>query len=64
MKLDDEKWYASQKVGYDLAGAMDWCNYCIYSIECKENKSGKACTFNKIKGYPCAQAYNKMKKKQ
>ena len=62
MKLDDKKWFASQRVGYDLAGAMDWCNYCQYQSESKESRSGKQCTFNKTRGYPCAQAYSKMEK--
>ena len=60
IKLDDEKWYASQKVGYDLAGAMDWCGYCKYQKEACESKSGKECTFDKPKGFPCAQAYKEM----
>ena len=23
--LDEEKWLASEKAGYDKAGGMDWC---------------------------------------
>lgn len=64
MKLDDEKWYASQKVGYDLAGAMDWCSVCDWSKECSESKSGKTCTYTKTKGTPCATAYNKLVRKK
>lgn len=65
MKLDDEKWYASQKAGKDQAGRMDWCLYCIYLNLDKKNNP---CAYgdkptDKIKcKFPCAVAHNKMLK--
>ena len=62
-KLDIEKWLASEKVGYDKAGGMEWCTYCEWT-EYVDNKNGGMCTYeptSKSK-YPCATAYNRMKK--
>lgn len=64
-KLDEEKWLLSEKLGYDKAGGMDWCTHC----ECAEyadNKNGGECTYTEDKKnlYPCARAYNRMKKNQ
>ena len=62
-KLDIEKWLASEKFGYDKAGGMEWCTHCEYT-EYADNKNGGMCTYepnNKSK-YPCATAYNRMRK--
>lgn len=65
MKLDDEKWYASQKSGKDLAGEMSWCTYCDYQTN---NGMKKLCAYgdnpkNAIRvKFPCAKAFNRMNK--
>ena len=62
-KLDVEKWLLSEKLGYDKAGGMDWCTYCIYT-QYADNQNGAKCNFidNGRNGFPCARAYNRMKK--
>lgn len=69
IKLDKEKWFASQKAGRDLAGAMGQCNYC--NFQAKNITEGKVyCSYgnkptDKIRvKFPCATAYNKMIKIQ
>ena len=65
---DKEKWLESQKVGYDKAGSMLWCEACEFSANCKTSKSGKRCDYGGTTGdfenvpYPCATAYNRMKR--
>ena len=62
-KLDIEKWCASQKAGYDLAGAMNWCNYCKY--QCSKKCIYGQNPVDKIKvKFPCAAAYAKLEKAQ
>ena len=63
MKLDDEKWYASQKAGKDRAGAMSWCNFCKFQSDNKCSYGNKPTDKIRVK-YPCATAYNKMKKEE
>ena len=65
---DKEKWEESQKVGYDKAGDMPWCGCCEFSTTCNTNPSGKRCDYGGTTGdfdltpYPCATAYNRMKR--
>ena len=63
-KLDKEKWLLSEKLGYDKAGGMDWCTHCEFT-DYADNKNGGVCTYLECKKnlYPCAKAYNRMKKK-
>ena len=66
---DKEKWLESQKAGYDKAGAMPWCEVCEFSEPCRTSKSGRRCDYGGTTGdfdivpYPCATAYNRMKRK-
>lgn len=62
-KLDIEKWHASQKAGYDLAGAMNWCNYCAYQRK-RNCVYGDKPTYKSRVKFPCATAYAKMEKDQ
>jgi hypothetical protein len=65
---DKEKWLESQRVGYDKSGDMLWCGSCEFSQTCLTSKSGKRCDYGGTSGdydkvpYPCATAYNRMKR--
>lgn len=67
---DKEKWLESQKAGYDKAGDMPWCASCEFSATCNTSQSGKRCDYGGTTGdyinvpYPCATAYNRMKRGQ
>ena len=59
--LDEEKWLASEKAGYDKAGGMEWCTHCEHT-EYADNENGGMCTYieSSTMKFPCAKAYNRM----
>ena len=61
VKLDNEKWLESEKVGYDKAGEMDWCYYCNHQFSDLTNNKFK-CMYDGDSYTPCATAYNRMKR--
>ena len=67
---DNEKWVESQKRGYDMSGNMSWCHSCEFSTTCQTSPSGMRCDYGGTMGdfektpYPCATAYNRMKRKE
>lgn len=67
---DKEKWVESQSSGYDKAGDMTWCYSCEFSTSCQTSRSGRRCDYGGTTGdyekvpYPCATAYNRMKRKE
>ena len=58
---DEKKWFLNEKVGKDMSGDMDFCDYC------EEQKSDKSCMLNsqfRANEKTCGKAYNKMIKKE
>lgn len=66
---DKEKYLESERLGYDKAGDMTWCEFCEFSTTCMSSISGKRCDYGGTSGdfekvpYPCATAYNRMMRK-
>ena len=68
-RLDKKKYYASIEAGYDMAGNMDYCKVCQFSVNCSTSKSGYRCDYGgtsadfDLTPYPCSTAYNRMVRK-
>lgn len=67
-RLDNKKYLESEAAGFDKAGSMEYCDCCDYQKLHKESKSGKICIHGyhpknkELHPYPCATAYNRMKR--
>jgi hypothetical protein len=66
---DKEKWLESEAKGYDMSGAMYFCEACEFSNSCRTSKSGFKCDYGGTTGdfeivpNPCATAYNRLKRR-
>lgn len=54
--LDKKKWIASESVGFDMSGAMDYCAVC----ESNERMTCVAPQDEREKNTLCATAYNRL----
>lgn len=58
-QLDEQKWLESEKQGWDLSGALDYCNYC------KHRETFGTCPISqetRVLKCACTKAYNKMRR--
>lgn len=57
--LDKKKWLESEKQGYDMAGLMDYCDFC----DCADDVRWDYCAYSDeqmVADCKCAKAYNRM----
>lgn len=56
-RLDKRKWILSEKLGNDLSGYMDYCDFCPHRTS---DKKCKLAQVDREINCICAKAYNKM----
>lgn len=58
--LDKKKWFASEKHGTDMSGAMPYCKFCEkrFGMTCRADQS------ERTKDSLCAIAYNRLVRNQ
>ena len=61
-KLDKDKWFESEKNGFDMGGCMLYCEFCEYADHSHPTFNGKCYSTQdeRVKYCLCAKAYNRM----